>query len=44
MTAREASYRAQFTHLETVLAQFQSQSDFLTNQLAQLNGTSSSKN
>ncbi|MCX7012424.1 MAG: flagellar filament capping protein FliD [Candidatus Sumerlaeota bacterium] len=44
MTAREESYRQQFTHLETILAQYQSQSEFLTNQLAQLTGQSSSSN
>ena len=36
MTKREASYRQQFTHLETILAQFQSQSEFLSAQLAQI--------
>lgn len=36
MSDKEATLRAQFSHLETVLAQFQSQGEFLSSQLAQL--------
>jgi flagellar hook-associated protein 2 len=37
MEAVEARYRAQFTALDTLLAQMQTTGDFLTQQLAALN-------